>query len=119
MSFSAYFHMFEYNASNEQRMQKSECGLSVAAPKNIDYLCYFRALVLPVTTGDRVFHAVAHMVTQDLFFRTPQRRSHRGNLCDNVYTIAIFFYHARQAAHLAFNAVQSFLHGSFRIIQHD
>ena len=51
--------------------------------------------------------AMADMVAQDLLLKPPQRRAHRRNLRDDVDAVAVLFHHARQAAHLAFDPVQS------------
>ncbi len=55
-----------------------------------------------------MFDAVTHMVTQYFFLDAPQRRPDRGNLRDDVDTIAILFDHAGNAPHLSFDALEPF-----------
>ena len=42
--------------------------------------------------------------------RTAQRRTHRRDLRDHVDAISVLFDHARETAHLTFDALQAFQH---------
>lgn len=53
-----------------------------------------------------MLHAVTDMVLEDLLFQTPQRRTRRCDLSDDIDTVPVFLDHAPKPAHLSFNPVQ-------------
>jgi hypothetical protein len=61
---------------------------------------------------------MADMIFQNSFLDAPQRCAHRSDLSDDVDTIALFFDHPRNPAHLAFDFVQAFEAGIGCIVFH-
>jgi hypothetical protein len=93
--------------------------LSVAAPENVDNLGDLLALILLIAAINGVFDAIPYVIPKDFFFSAPQCSPHCRNLCDNIYAIAPFLDHARQATHLTFDAVKAFLDGGFGLVLHN
>ena len=65
-----------------------------------------------------MLNAMRNVVVQDFLLDPAQGRAHRGNLCHDVDTVAIFIDHAGEAAHLAFDAVETLEDGGFGLFLH-
>jgi hypothetical protein len=98
--------------------QQSDWVLSVTASQNIDDFRYFFSLLGLVPARDCVFDAVADMIAKNFLFSATKRRSHGRNLRHYVNAVTILVNHARQASHLPFNAIETFLDGSFGFCMH-
>lgn len=62
--------------------------------------------------------AMADMIAQHLFLQPPQRRTHGGDLRDDVDAIAVVLDHARQAAHLTFDSTEPLEAGCLDLVSH-
>lgn len=92
--------------------------LPVGSANDVHQLGDFAALVCLVTAVDRVFHAVSHVIPEDLLFDTAKRRPDRGDLGHEIDAVAILVDHFRKPAHLAFDPVQAFFAGSLDVVSH-
>lgn len=61
----------------------------------------------PIAAGDRPLDAMADVVAQDVALNPAQRGGDRRDLRDDVDAITILVHHARKAAHLAFDPIES------------
>jgi hypothetical protein len=64
----------------------------------------FLALIGDIACLDRIGHAMIDVILENLFFDFLERRLDRLQLVEHVDTIAVFFQHARNAAHLPLDA---------------
>jgi P-type Cu+ transporter len=85
---------------------RSSILLAFRPTHDIHQLFDLPALVGLVAGCDCALHAVRDMIAQDFLLETPQRCPYRRNLRDDVDAIAIVLDHARDAAHLALDAIQ-------------
>ena len=93
-------------------------SLSIGTADDSHQFLDLLALLGLVAGSDRMLNAMTDMVAQDLFFKTPQRRAHRRDLGDDVDAVTVLFDHARQAAHLALDPVQTFNARSLDLFSH-
>jgi hypothetical protein len=94
----------------------------VAASPNVSALRErgdIASLVGLVSGSYRVLDAVTDMVPEDLLFQTPQRRTRRCDLRDNINTISVFLDHAPKPAHLSFNPIQPLPSFRLDVLTHD
>lgn len=75
-------------------------------------------LVGLVAAGNGVFNAMRNVVTEDFLLDPPQRGAYGLDLRDDVDAITIVLDHAGKAAHLTFNAAQSFDGGTLAVFAH-
>src|SRR6266702_7150746 len=61
-----------------------------------------------IARDDRILDTMSDMIAQDFFLRASKRRTHRGDLRNDVDAIPIFFDHPGETANLAFDPVKSF-----------
>src|SRR5690606_16704615 len=76
------------------------------APDHLDEFRDFLPLLVSVPACNRVLDAMVDMAAEQLLFYLVERGLHRGNLRDDVDAVAVAFDHARQPAHLSFNAAK-------------
>ena len=72
--------------------------------QDLDELGDLAALILAVARDDRVLDAMRDVILQDFVLELLERRLHRLDLVQHVDAIAVLGDHARDAAHLAFDA---------------
>jgi P-type Cu+ transporter len=65
-----------------------------------------------------VLDAMRDMVGENFFLRATQRGAHRGELRDHIDAIAVPLDHAREPAHLAFDAIEALEHRRLGIRSH-
>ena len=85
----------------------------------VDYLKQFVVHRLPVflrTVTDRVGSAMSEMIPHEGSGDGSERFLHRGNLSENVGTIAVLLDHTLQPANLTFNTAQAAQVGAFDLI---
>jgi hypothetical protein len=75
-------------------------------------------LIRLVAAGDRVLDAMRHVITQNFLFDAPQRRLRSADLRHDINAIPIVFDHAREPAHLAFDAAEPLEGGSLAVFTH-
>src|SRR3974390_1872500 len=92
--------------------------LAFGAAHDVHQLFDLAPLIGLVAGGGSVPHAVRDGIAQHFFLETPQRRAHRRDLGDDVDAVAIVLDHARNAAHLALDAVQPFRARLLDVIPH-
>lgn len=83
--------------------------LSVHTPDNLHQFRNLAALIGLVAAVDRVFHAMAHMILEDLFLHAAQRGAHRRDLGHDVDAVAVLLHHLGEATHLTFDAAKPLL----------
>src|SRR5215471_15776353 len=86
-------------------------SLPVRAAYHLHQFRNLATLIGLVAGGDRVFHAMGDVITQNFFLDAAERGAHSRNLCDEVDAIAVFVDHLREAAHLAFDSAEPLLNG--------
>ncbi len=57
---------------------------------------------------------MADVISQHVFLDAPERRPHGRDLRHDIDAVAILLHHAGQAAHLTFDARETFEAGGFR-----
>jgi hypothetical protein len=75
-------------------------------------------LVRLVTAGDRVLHAMRHVIAQHFLLDTTQRGAHRRNLRDDIDAIAVLIDHPGETADLTLDPAQAFLTGCLDVLAH-
>src|SRR4051812_27841523 len=92
--------------SSRPSLCASRSPSAVRPPEHVHQLGDLAPLLCAAAGRDGAVDAMRHVIAQHLLLDLAQRRAHRADLGDDVDTVAVAFDHARQAAHLPFDALQ-------------
>jgi hypothetical protein len=79
-------------------------GLPVHSTDDVHQFRDLAALIDLVAVVDRVFHAMGHVILENLFLHAAKRGSYRRDLSDDVDAVPVILDHLREPANLAFDA---------------
>ena len=82
-------------------------ALALGPREHIDQLVDRPILIADVIALHRLFDAVSDVIAEDLLLYPTQGGAHGGDLSDDVDAITAFFDHAREAAYLTLDAIES------------
>lgn len=91
------------------------------AARSAEHLHEFRdllALLGFVACSDRMLDAMGDVIAQNFLFDTGKGRARGSDLRDEVDAIAVFVDHLREAANLAFDAVEAFFARNLDVLAH-
>lgn len=94
-------------------------ALPVRSAHDVHQLGDLSPLIRLVAAADRMFHAMGHVIPQDLFLDAAKRRPDRRDLGDDVDAVAVFLYHFRETTNLPLDSAEAFSDGCLAVLAHE